>query len=285
MKRFLLLVVVLLALAGCGEGGSRDAAIVSDQTSPYQLLISSSDLTPGRSRLVLTLWDGPQRLTDAQAMEVAILPLNEAGEAAKTVWEGSARSYDMGELQYWVAYPDFPAAGTYGVQAFVTGSDGERVENRALLQVKAEPDAPATGEPAPRSETRTLEDAPIEELTSAGPYVDRFYEMSVAAAAESGKPSLIVFATPGHCTSSLCSPVLDTIQQVSDEAGEGLNVVHVEIWRDFALSEMEPAVVEWGLQSEPWIFVLDEEGNVGARLDGPVSAEELREALAEVGGG
>ncbi|MGH2542524.1 MAG: hypothetical protein ACRDIB_07000, partial [Ardenticatenaceae bacterium] len=61
-------------------------------------------------------------------------------------------------------------------------------------------------------------------------------------------------------------------------------VVHVEIFRDFANEELDPAVTEWNLLTEPWVFVLEPDGTVGARLDGPVSAEELREAVERVRG-
>ena len=68
----------------------------------------------------------------------------------------------------------------------------------------------------------------------------------------------------------------------NDELTDKVNIVHVEIWRDFANSELEPAVQEWNLPSEPWLFILNSDGTIGARLDGPVSSEELREVLAEV---
>jgi hypothetical protein len=281
MKRAVILLLLLLSLAACNRAGG----ITSADASPYQLLNSSADLSVGTSRLVLTLWDGPERLKDAQALAVSIHRLDEAGESAGQIWEGEATSYSLDGTQYWVVYPEFPEANYYGVRAVVTTADGNRVENVALLDVKDAPDAPAIGAEVPRSQTRTLDDAPIEQLTSAPPYVERFYEMSVAEAAQSGKPSIIVFATPGHCTTSLCSPVMDTVTTVSEEVGDSANVVHVEIWRDFSADEVEPAISEWGLPSEPWVFVLDEQGKVAARLDGLVGLDELRRAVREVLGG
>jgi hypothetical protein len=286
--KLVIFVLSLLALTACARpssGNTDGAAIVYGQTSPYQLLISSSDLTPGRSRLTLTLWDGPQRLTEAQALDVALYTLEEDGTATEQVWEGAATGYQMGDFQYWVAYPDFPSAGRYGIQATVTNNEGEQVDNQALLEVKAEADAPSIGEPAPRTDTRTLDDAPIEALTSAPPFIEEYYQLSVAEAAESGKPSIIVFATPGLCTSALCAPVLDAAETVRQEVGDAVNVVHVEIYEDFEERTLNPAVEEWNLPSEPWVFVLDEEGTIAARLDGPVSPDELRAAVQEVQGG
>jgi hypothetical protein len=36
---------------------------------------------------------------------------------------------------------------------------------------------------------------------------------------------------------------------------------------------------QWGLTSEPWTFVLDDEGKVAYRFGGPVSPRELTAAL------
>jgi hypothetical protein len=285
MNRTFIVLLLLLLLSACSRGGDNGAAAISSQASPYQMLNSSADLSVGTSRLVLTLWDGETRLSDAQALDVSLYRLNEAGEASEQIWEGAATAYDMAGAQYWVAYPDFPAAEIYGVRAIVTNAEGQRVENVAVVQVQEDAQAPTVGEEVPLSETRTLDDAPIEELTSAPPYVERFYELSVAEAVQSGKPSVIVFATPGHCTSSLCAPVMDSVQTVSDEVGDSINVVHVEVWRDFAAQVAEPAFREWNLPSEPSVFVLDEEGKVAARLDSLIGVDELRQAVQEVTGG
>ncbi len=279
MKRWACLLLLLLGLVACG--GDR---VTPADASPFQMMIASSDLAPGPSRLVLTFWDGPERLRGVQEMEVTIFSLDEQNSISETVWSGSAQRYQMEELEYWVSFPNFPAPGYYGAQALIRTAEGTRVENRALLEVKAEAEAPSIGEAVPPSQTRTLADAPLEELSSAPPYVEHFYQMTVAEAAASGKPSIIVFSTPGHCTSALCGPVLNAVAQVDEEVPGALNVVHVEIYRDFDSQTVDPAVTEWKLPSEPWVFVLNADGTVAARLDGLVGPEELREAVEQVQG-
>ncbi len=278
MKRTMLLLIVLL-LTACGDG------TISADASPYQLLVASADLAAGRSRLVLTLWDGPERLDGVQEMDVTLYHLDEKGNTSEQVWTGEAQAYEMADMQYWVSYPDFPGAGYYGVQTLFTTADGKRVENRALLEAHAAPAAPALGAHVPPSQTRTLDDAPLEALSSGPPYVEKFYQMTVAQAAEAGKTAIIAFVTPGFCTSALCEPVLQSVATASETLGDEVNVVHVEIYRDFANEEMDPAVAEWKLPSEPWIFVLNADGTVGARLDGPVGPTELLEAVRAVQSG
>lgn len=289
--RTLLTLLGLLLLTACASPAAPQESgapgeIASGDTSTYQMLISTSDITPDSSRLVLTLWDGEQRMTEAQSLSVELFSIGANGEPTAKVWEGTATPYDMGDVQYWVVYPEFPGAGSFGVRALVTTMANEQVENLAVVRVKEEPDAPALGEPAPRSDTLTLKDvSSIEELVSAAPYHEEFYQLTVAEAAESGKPSIIAFSTPGYCTSSLCAPVMETLATVSGELGDAVNVVHVEVWRNYERQEYDSAVQEWNLKTEPWIFVLNADGTIGARLEGPVGPEELREAVAEVRGG
>ena len=42
---------------------------------------------------------------------------------------------------------------------------------------------------------------------------------------------------------------------------------------------LAPAVEEWGLPTEPWVFVVDAEGIVIARFEGLVAEEELAALL------
>lgn len=143
------------------------------------------------------------------------------------------------------------------------------------------------GEAAPMSETRTLNDAPLEDLTSDPTPDERFYELTVAEAVASG-PSVLVFATPAWCTTQTCGPMLDQVQDISAEFGS-INYVHVEIFENIHVTAREdlimvPAVLEWGLPTEPWLFVTDSTGSVVARFEGAVADSELRAALDGVSG-
>jgi len=40
--------------------------------------------------------------------------------------------------------------------------------------------------------------------------------------------------------------------------------------------------VEWGLQTEPWIFVVDRKGIVRAKFEGPTTAREIEAALQQI---
>ncbi|MGH8947043.1 MAG: thioredoxin family protein, partial [Acidimicrobiia bacterium] len=141
------------------------------------------------------------------------------------------------------------------------------------------------GDEAPQSNTRTSADHPLEQITSDPDPNPRFYEMSVAEAVSSG-PSVIVFATPAWCSSQTCGPLLDQVGELSADY-PGLNFVHVEIYEDIHVDSTDqlkavPAVVDWGLPSEPWVFVTNGEGVVTRAFEGAASDTELRAAFDEV---
>jgi hypothetical protein len=181
-------------------------------------------------------------------------------------------------------YVDIPGPATYQL----TIDAGELGELSPIGFVASADPLPVTvGESAPLSESRTLDDAPLDDLTSDPTPDESFYEMTVAEAVESG-PSVLVFATPAWCTSQSCGPMLDQVQEMKAEYPD-LNYVHVEIYENIHVAAREdlvvvPPVEEWGLPSEPWLYVTDGSGTVTAAFEGALSDEELRRALDAVAG-
>ena len=69
-----------------------------------------------------------------------------------------------------------------------------------------------------------------------------------------GKPSLILFATPGFCQTAVCGPGVDVLRRLADQFGDKINSVHVEIYT-YPFEKLQPvaAMSEWGLRTEPWL--------------------------------
>jgi len=137
------------------------------------------------------------------------------------------------------------------------------------------------GAPAPLSENRTLATGlELEKLTSAVEPNPAFYQMTVHEAVANDQPSVIVFSTPGFCQTAFCAPVLDSAEAVATALGDHANFIHIEVYKQFNPElVLADEMVEWGFTSEPWTYVLDNEGWVAARFGGPVSPRELRAAL------
>lgn len=141
------------------------------------------------------------------------------------------------------------------------------------------------GDKAPPSNNPTIHDVQsLTEITTHFPLVPDMYQLTVAQALDLGKPFVVVFAAPAFCVSRLCGPVTDVVGQVSEHYGELVNFLHIEPWElEEARNEgrLVPVktMLDWGLSSEPWVFVMNNDGRVQARFEGLVSTEELAEVI------
>ena len=104
---------------------------------------------------------------------------------------------------------------------------------------------------------------------------------SVAESLAAHKPFVLVFATPKFCTSRTCGPVVDVVSKVRQElAKTPVRFMHVEVYKD-----NNPAngynrwMREWGLESEPWVFLVGRDGRIKAKFEGSVSVGELRDSV------
>ena len=108
-------------------------------------------------------------------------------------------------------------------------------------------------------------------------------------AVTSGKPTVITFATPAFCQSATCGPQVDVISAIKDRHKGEANFIHIEVYEnpkemegDISKGRLSPILTEWGLQSEPFTFVIDSDGLVAANLQGFVTEDEVRVALEAV---
>jgi hypothetical protein len=97
------------------------------------------------------------------------------------------------------------------------------------------------------------------------------------------KPVVLLFATPQLCQSRICGPVVDVAEQVKRDAGDDVAFIHQEIFNenDINKGERQP-VTDYGLPSEPWLFVIDREGTITTAIEGAFSVEELQAAVDQV---
>ncbi len=179
----------------------------------------------------------------------------------------------------------FDTAGDWGVEADITGKTPDQSGIvRSPFKVTTKSVTPAVGAPAPRSQNLTTSDGVDLSLldTSAHPTADMHTE-TIAAAIAAGHPTLVLFATPGYCTSRLCGPELELARKLEPKYTGKADFIHVEIYKEPPpKGTLMPAVEEWHLQSEPWFFVIDRNGNVAAKFEGPTTLEEIDAALQKV---
>ena len=302
--------LALLATAAAACGGSSEP---SDAEFPDVItlgegevfpVITNSTLAVGENRLSLGLLD--QEYVPVLNAEVHLRFFDLTADEPVLSSEADAR-YVPVELSFidersgkekrlvgsngvYVTHVRFDTAGDWGLWLDVTLADGRRLEPIPFrFNVLEETIEPAIGEPAPASRQLTLADvADITEIDSSFPSRPQMHETTIADALATGKPIVVAFATPAFCESRTCGPVMDSVmdplhQKYQDQA----LFIHIE---PFSLKELRdgsaripvPATEEWGLRTEPWVFVIDRQGKVTAKFEGITDLDEVESVLARV---
>jgi hypothetical protein len=97
------------------------------------------------------------------------------------------------------------------------------------------------------------------------------------------KPVVLLFATPALCQSRVCGPVTDIAEQVKQEFGDRVAFIHQEVYNNNQINDgPRPQMAAYGLNTEPWLFVIDRNGKVSTVLQGPFSVQELESAVQKV---
>ena len=182
----------------------------------------------------------------------------------------------------YVAQLTFGRAGEWGVELIARQPDGSPETARLMVVVHETSPTPTVGAAAPRSRSPIVSDVKnLREIDTSEQPDARLHQVRIADAIAQGKPQLIVFATPQFCTSRMCGPVVDIVRQLLPRYSKQVAFTHQEIWKDFATKTVFPTVEEWGLTTEPWIFIVDGQGVIRAKFEGLVTAAELEASLQQ----
>ena len=141
-----------------------------------------------------------------------------------------------------------------------------------------------------RSHSKTIDDVEsLTQLTTGSLHDADLYQTTVAEAIDSGLPTLVVMASPAFCTNAVCGPQVEVLQALRTSTREGPTSSTStstdnpeEIQGDLNLARLSPTVIEWGLPSNEWSFVLDREGVISARFEAFATLDELKQAIERV---
>ena len=255
---------------------------------PITIALASTDLAVGANRVVFAVIQmGVGPLRDAE-VEAQTFHLNGAQpDTAKQTLQATFRSWPGGAGVY-VIEPTFDAAGEWGLGIDARLPDGSKTKGGVRVNVAPTSLTPPIGSAAPRTVNKTARDVTqLDELTTDTEPDANLYQKTIAEALDEGRPLLVSFSTPAYCRTGTCGPQLDAIKQLKSERAGAANFIHVEVYdnpaeireQGIASGRVVPALVEWGLPSEPWTFVIDASGVIRAKYEGFVSADELRESL------
>jgi hypothetical protein len=283
---------VLLAACGAAGAPGGDAAPITARGSSagssagllVQPVIPGTDTAVGRNRFAIGVLqvgkDGalPRPLTDAQLslrfyhpIEPQAVLKGEATPQFRFVGDRTKGLYIVGV--------EFDQPGAWGVEVNGVAGGQPLATARVQFQVKPKPGTPALAAPAPPSRNLTRRDVDdIKKICSAVTPCD-MHDRSIAEALDDQKPLVIAFSTPGFCVTQTCAPQLGEVQQLQAKYRDRASFVHVEIYKDPMTRTPYEAVTEWGLTSEPWTFIVDRQGAIAEKFEGPAPLAELEPAL------
>lgn len=132
------------------------------------------------------------------------------------------------------------------------------------------------GEAAPRVHTKTLADVEgdISRITTYRQPDERMYQYSVDQALATGKPVLLEFATPAHCTP--CDRQLQMIKSLLDKYQGRMIFLHMDQY------DNPEAYKAFRVPGDPWTFVIDDRGVVRFEQAGSMLYRELERAIQSV---
>jgi hypothetical protein len=256
---------------------------------------SVSRLTPGRNRIGFGLFDRARAQIAEAPTAVYVAPVGGRARgpfparyeslSVKPQFQSRGVEADPDSAKtVYVADIPFDGPGRYEVLGMA------RLDDRLVtaapagppLQVVKRDRVPGVGDKAPRisTPTETSVGGDLRQIDTRVP-PSSMHEADFADVVGK-KPVILLFATPALCQSRVCGPVVDIAEQVKAEHEGEAEFIHMEIFNNNELEQgYRPQVRAWNLPTEPWVFAIDRNGRVAARIEGAFSARELEAALAK----
>ena len=263
-------------------------------TDELSIGVLSTDLGVGHNRLFFFLLEDDSSPVTADNANVSIYyPADSSFEGdPREVAVARFRKWPLADRGVYTAQVNFDEPGTWALTVSVAGVDGESRSSRETFQVKSQSSTPAIGSQAPPSKNKTSRDVrTLEELTTAIEPDPELYSMTIAEALDSGKPFVVAFATPSFCRTATCGPQVEVIRSIKDRYKDRAGFIHIEVFDnieeirregDLSVARTVAAVDEWGLPTEPWIFIVDRQGRIAAKFEAFTTEEEIEEELTKV---
>lgn len=125
------------------------------------------------------------------------------------------------------------------------------------------------GATAPPVKTKTLADVDgdFSRITSYRYPDERMYQYSLDDALKTGKPILLEFATPGHCT--VCDKQLQMLKGLLAEYDQDVIFLHMDQYQN------PEAFKAFRVMGDPWTFMIDQDNKVVFKQAGRMLYGEL----------
>jgi hypothetical protein len=260
-------------------------------TTGTQIGLATQTFVPGRNRLAFGVLGadnsfvyGPTAVYVARTPESKDVRGPYVAPADLLVTEPAFRSQqaatekDPFAAVYEADRVPFSSPGEWSVLV-VTRVGDSLVAAPTSVTVRQDDPIPAVGEKAPVVETDTAaEDGGPQAVDTRRPTSD-MHDVSFDDVAGK-KPVALVFATPQLCQSRVCGPVVDIALQLREKYGDRMQFIHQEVYVDNDPNKgLREPLRRFNLQTEPWLFVVNKDGKITARLEGSIGVKAFENAL------
>ena len=220
------------------------------------------------------------------------------GEATGEKKQAAFHLWPYGVRGAYATQLTFDRPGPWRLDIEVEGPYG-LADTQLSLEIAERTSVPEIGTVPPLSPNKTARTVErLEDLTTDFTPDPDLYQLTIAEAIITGRPTVVVFATPAFCTGPTCGPQVDTVSELKELYRDEANFIHVEMYDnpaeiqgDLSKAVLTDLVHEWGFSSIPhwfnesWTFVLRPDGRVAQRYEGFATLEELEKVLqAELAG-
>ena len=224
-------------------------------------------------------------MTDA-LVHVRAFDLTSTSKDPKAEADAPFRGEGLEGLGLYVAHLRLDTAGPWLATVTVQRPGRTPLYVPAPFRVLTAVTVPAVGQPAPRSRNPTIKDVPDVSYIDSGNPPDDMHSISIADAIAQHRPTLVVFATPAFCESATCGPEVHAVQLLEPIYRDRVTFIHVEIYRNFkpdpSKRQLTQTVLEWHLETEPWVFLIDSHGIVNAAFEATTATDELKQAVDQM---
>ena len=286
-------VAVLFAVAalsaGCGSSSTAHGltldSILQRPGPDIGVTAGAGDFAPGAVRFPFLIIASDAKPVDRPAAAVWVStsrdgkPFQRVSAKLEPIGvPGRSEAAFGGVRRIYVAHLRIPRPGRYWLVAEPRGAE---LQALGAIDVASRTRSVPVGARAPRSDTPTLATAPAAQITTSTPPDLPLLRYSVAQSLTAHAPFVATFATPQFCTSRTCGPVVDVVEAVRKQfAARGIRFIHVEVFdHNDPTRGYNRWMRQWGLRSEPWVFLVGRDGRVKAKFEGSVSQAELAAAV------
>ena len=288
-------VFLLLISVSCGSQASINVQNLSQQSEPsaesdasYQIIMAVTDIAIGENRLAFAVIGKTGPLI-TEGVSIKLSPTGIDSDRFMTQAKAVFHAWPQSNAGVYIANVNFDTSGEWAIQV-----EGLSTNNKFLgatrFFVNKTTSSPAVGiKPKPLENLTFNEVTDISQITSSLQPDTDLYKISVSDAMNNGMPTIITFASPSFCRTSTCGPQIEIISSINERFGASLNVIHIEVYERSKIDDegkyelkVSGFLKEWGLNSEPFTFMLDKDGFIVAKFEGFVTLPELEAKITEI---